>query len=104
MMTTIKLKLVKVKGETCVKITVKNAKRMTRYGFGLFLENVKPKEVLATQAAIDALCSQPQRGGIQGMEFWPANRLAFCATIVPLNAINVPTGAKRWIKKFSVAE
>lgn len=100
---TLRLSIITDDGEKCLQIRIINFKRMTLHGFGLFLENFDPEEVVAGKGVIDALCAQPERRGLQGVEFWgDAKRLAFCAEIVPLRNINVPEGAKDWIRKFKV--
>jgi len=100
---TLVLTLTTSHGERCIHIVCLNPTRLTQYGFGLFLENVDPQEVTAGKGVIAALLEQPERRGLQGMEFWADNRLAFCAIIVPLSQINVPTAAKIWIKQFVAA-
>jgi len=79
-----------------------NPKRFTHYGFGTFLENVDPKEILISKGALEALVNCPERSGLQGLEFWPDNRLAWGSLsknfIVPYDSINCPKGAKSWLK------
>ena len=80
--------------------------RFTHYGFGTFLENVEPNEVRITQKALKVLLQVPERGGLQGMEFWADNRLAWGSLSLKFSVspqdINVPQKAKQWIKQFSV--
>ena len=97
---TLWLKFQKHKGETYLGIRCLKPKRFTIHGFGAFLNDVKPQEVLAGKGVIKALCEQPERRGLQGMDFWVDNRIGFCATLVPLEDISVPEDAKKWIKKF----
>lgn len=82
--------------------------RFTHYGFGTFLENVDPKEVSISRVALDALLECPERSGLQGLEFWPDNRLAWGDSsprfLVPTDAINCPKNAKDWIKEFDVQD
>lgn len=78
--------------------------RFSYYGFGTFLENVEPEEVRITPRAKEILLSLTERSGLQGMEFWPENRIAWASTStkfsIPTRDINVPSGAKGWIKNF----
>lgn len=77
--------------------------RFTHYGFGTFLENINPEEVLISESALEALLKCPARSGLQGLEFWPENRLAWGDPrpyiAVPYDAINCPNGAKKWLRK-----
>jgi hypothetical protein len=84
-----------------INIQIKNPKRITQHGFGLFLENVDPKEIVAGEGVIAALCRQPERSGLCDMEFWPHKILAFPGTMAKVSRINVPDGAKTWIRQFS---
>lgn len=85
-----------------------NPKRFTYYGFGTFLENINPEDILISKGALKALINCPERSGVQGLEFWPANRLAWGNPspnfIVPYDAINCPDGAKSWLKKCDIYE
>lgn len=85
-----------------------NPKRFTHYGFGTFLENVAPKEILISKNALEVLLHCPERSGLQGLEFWQDNRLAWGSLspdfIVPYNSINCPKGAKSWLKNCNVYE
>lgn len=93
-------------GENCIAVKALKNKRFTHYGFGTFLENVVPSEVSITQDALDILLECPERSGLQGLEFWPDNRLAWGTphpyTLIPINQINVPSEAKKWIKEMSL--
>lgn len=93
-------------GEKCIAVKALKSKRFTHYGFGTFLEIVVPSEVSVTQDALDILLECPERHGLQGLEFWPDNRLAWANPspylLIPIDKINVPTEAKKWIKEMSV--
>ncbi|MBI2673426.1 hypothetical protein HYX19_04140 [Candidatus Woesearchaeota archaeon] len=90
------------------EITLKtlNPTRFTHYGFGTFLEHIDPKEILISEGALEALLHCPERRGLQGLEFWPENRLAWGSLsknfIVPYDSINCPKGTKSWLKKCEV--
>lgn len=76
--------------------------RFTHYGFGTFLENIVEGEVTITLAAQRILLATSKRSGLQGLEFWPDNRIAWGnlspQLMIPIEAINVPEGAKSWIE------
>ena len=92
----------------CVAVKALKVKRFTHYGFGTFLENVAPSEVSITQEALDILLECPERRGLQGLEFWPDNRLAWGSRspylLIPVDQINVPSAAKKWIKKMTLSK
>ena len=93
-------------GDKCIAVKALKIKRFTHYGFGTFLENVVPSEVSITQEALNILLECPERSGLQGLEFWPDNRLAWGTpnpyTLIPIDQINVPSEAKKWIKEMSL--
>lgn len=92
----------------CFRLTAIELSRFTNYGFGTFLENVKPEEVEISADALAKLLEQPERSGLQGLEFWADNRLAWGSSalvfLVPVEMTNVPEKAKIWIRKFRVVE
>ena len=94
------------KTKNLILVEVLTPARFTHYGFGTFLENVDPSEVRITEEALEVLLRVPERPGLQGMEFWANNLLAWGSPNPKLsvspNDINVPREAKRWIKQFSV--
>jgi len=82
--------------------------RWQNFGFGTFLCDVAIGEVDVTQEALNELLAQPERSGLQGMEFWSDHRLAWGSTalehVVPCDEVNVPAGAKDWIRdRFNIA-
>ena len=91
-----------------IAVEALRSERFTHYGFGTFLENIIPSEVSITKEALDILLQCPERNGLQGLEFWPDNRLAWANLspyyIIPIDKINVPSEAKKWIKKMKVIE
>lgn len=99
-MTAIKIELV----DELIKITTVDPNRLELHGFGSFLCNVKGKDIRISSEAKEALLNQPERSGLQGMEFWPDNRIAWACQDevfnVPLNAINMPEKAKIWVRKL----
>ena len=93
-------------GEKYISVKALKPERFTHYGFGTFLEKVDPAEVSITQEAIDILLECSERSGLQGLEFWPDNRLAWGTPasdlLISLDQINVPQKAKKWIKEMSL--
>ena len=93
-------------GEKHIAVTALKAERFTHYGFGTFLEHIDPKEVSISQEALDILLDCPERDGLQGMEFWPDNRLAWGdpapCLLVQFHQINVLSKAKDWIREMRI--
>lgn len=83
-----------------------DAGRLTHYGFGTFLEDIDPPEVWVTPEALALLLAQPERDGFQGIEFWPSNMMAWACPYPEIyvhpSDVNVPEGAKAWIRRVSV--
>lgn len=104
--TTTSLKITYDKEDKTIGVEACQSKRFNYYGFGTFLENVNPTEAQITKLALDVLLAQPERGGLQGLEFWPEKRLAWASRSptfrIPVDNINVPSGAKNWIRQMSV--
>ena len=87
----------------CLNLKATDSDRWQNFGFGTFLCDVAKGEVEITQEAMDELLKQPERSGLQGMEFWPDHRLAWGSTSrdfrVSCECINVPSAAKDWIRE-----
>ncbi len=81
-------------------------KRFNHYGFGTFLCNAKPDEIDITQEALDALLNCPEKSGLQGLELWADNRLAWGSLspefVVPLDSINRMSGSEKWLEQCTV--
>ena len=94
--------------ETYIEVQAVNPDRFQNFGFGTFLCDIVPPEIEITQEALDILLECPERSGMQGMEFWGDNRLAwgsiYPTLLIPLNRISVPREAKPWIKKMTLAK
>jgi hypothetical protein len=79
--------------------------RFQHHGFGTFMCDIQPHEVEVTAEARAALLDTPYRRGLQGLEFWEDNRIAWGSRdpslLVPLGDVNVPSGAKDWISKLN---
>ncbi|HEY9786003.1 MAG TPA: hypothetical protein V6D17_11415 [Candidatus Obscuribacterales bacterium] len=82
--------------------------RFTRHGFGTFLEGVKPGEISISKEAKDALLRCRYLSGLQGMEIFNRNILAWGAPslhiAIPLNGISLHNGAAQWFDECSVVE
>lgn len=102
---TLEITLTEYKGEKILHIKAINEDRLTHHGFGTFLENIEPKEIWITKEAKALLLEQPERGGLQELEFWPDHRLAWATPhpeiYVRPDDVNVPKDAKKWIKQMS---
>ena len=100
------LKITLLNNKTDLHLKGKASPRWEQYGFGTFLNKVAKGEVAITKEALKQLLGQPERDGLQGMEFWPDFRLSWGSLsktfTVPLDCINVPQKAKGWIKKYFI--
>ncbi len=105
-MKTVEIRLIERDEDKVFHVKALNKDRLTHYGFGTFVENVEPSEIAITPEAREALLAQPERGGLQGLEFWPDNRMAWGdpgpQIEVHPDDVNVPEGAKKWIRQMSV--
>ena len=103
-MTKLKLSLENVGGHAHIHIQVLDPERFVGHGSGSFMCDVENEEVEITAAARDALLEGQERDGLQAMEFWEERRLGWASTdhdfLAPVAAINVPAGAKEWIKQL----
>ncbi len=107
MVKTAEIKLVKGdKGEKIIHIKALDDSRLTHHGFGTFICDIKPSEIEITPDALEELLKQPERRGFQGLEFWPDNRMAWANPhpefFVHPDDVNVPEGAKKWIRQMSI--
>jgi hypothetical protein len=91
------------KGELLITADASN-KRFEHHGFGTFLCDVKKGEISITKEALDILLRQPERRGLQGLEFWRDKRMAWCHPSAPLSVppgdVNLATGAASWVKSL----
>ena len=87
-----------------VWIEILNRKRLKDIGFGAYLENAKPGEILISPEAKAAILNQPYRSGPQGMEVFEGNTLAFCSLAVPVNMISVHKVAKEWFRQCAIVK
>lgn len=91
-----------------ITIQILDAKRLSRHGLGAFLEDAVHGEISITQAALNALLRCPYRSGLQGMEVFAGNVLAWGAhtsIAVPLAAVSVhKSEAKKWLQECCIVE
>lgn len=70
------------------------------FGFGTFLCKIKPDEIDCDEFSKAALCDASDRDGLQGLEIWPDNRIAWGdpnhTIIMPIKEINNQGAA--WLK------
>ena len=102
----LRIELVENEGGKYIGVLGYNEERFERHGFGTFMQDINPEEIECNQGALDFLLGCPERGGLNGLEFWPNKMLAWGAPdqmfLIPLDSVNVPTGAKVWIKDFKI--
>jgi hypothetical protein len=91
-------------GEVCIRIEVVDPDRFENHGLGTFMLDIENDEVEVSEEARSSLLEGQERSGVQGMEFWPNRMLAWGSRshrfLVPLGAVNVPPGAKEWIREL----
>ncbi len=58
-------------------ILCKALKGIDHFGFGTFLCELKPEEIEADEFSKQALMSADNKSGLNGLEMWPDNRLAW---------------------------
>ena len=89
-------------------ISLEALRGVTHYGFGTFLEDIQPKEIDADAFSKQALLSAQEKSGLNGLEVWKDNRIAWGDSshkiIMPLAEISVHKGASVWMKLISVAK
>jgi len=100
------------KEKDCITLKTLKEERFTFYGFGTFLKDVDPKEILISQEALDVLLQLPARGGLNGLEFWPQSSgvdqkiLAWGSQapnfMVGTRHINVPNESKVWLRECTI--
>jgi len=91
--------------EECILLTA--VKGIEHYGFGTFLSNLKPEEVQCDAFSKQALLDAPEKYGLNGLEIWPDNRIAWGdpseTIIMPINEISKMKGAEKWLQKIGGA-
>jgi hypothetical protein len=82
------------------------SERFEHHGFGTFLLNIDPKEITITRNALQALLDCPYRQGLEGMEIWGANRIAWgdpkLTMTVPVDEICCEPEAKKWLRECNI--
>lgn len=83
-------------------ILCRAVKGIDHFGFGTFLCNLKPNEIKADKFAKDALLLAKEQSGLNGMEIWPDNRIAWGdlrhEIIISLSEISKAKGADKWLR------
>ena len=83
-------------------ILCKALKGIDHFGFGTFLCNLQPNEIKADKFSKEALLSAREQSGLNGMEIWPDNRIAWGdprhEIIIPLSEISKAKGAEKWLR------
>jgi len=67
----------KVKKHDDEHISLEALADIDHFGFGTFLCELQPDQIECDQFSKDAMMSAPYRDGLQGLEIWPDNRLAW---------------------------
>ena len=79
---------------------------ITHYGFGTFLENIQPKEIEADEFSKQALIATTAKDGLNGMEIWEDNRIAWgsphSSILMPIDAISNMSGKNSWLNKIKI--
>lgn len=92
---------------TKIRIRTLKPERLTRHGFGTFLERIEPREISITQEALDALYRCRYRHGLQGVEIFSHNVFSWGSTMqsltVEINRISRHPGSE-WLTGCCVVE
>jgi len=93
----------KEKGKDFLIIRALNEKRFKMHGFGVFLKNIKPGDILASQSVIDTVKNGRYRSGVCPMEIFNQNTIGFCTQWVPIAELSVHSAdAKKWFEDCCV--
>ncbi len=80
--------------------------RFEHHGFGTFLCDIKPGEVQISAEALEVLMGCPYRSGMQGLEIWSQNRIAWASPnlrfMLLAEDVSRESGAAKWLKKCHV--
>lgn len=102
------LRITYSKKHKLIKLKALNKGRFNHYGFGTFLEDIKPGEISIAPDALEILLHTTEHPGLQGMELWPNKMLAWGSPSdtlsVPIDQISVNEDApqkkvRAWLKK-----
>tara|TARA_Y100000034_G_scaffold116016_1_gene153796 strand:- start:1099 stop:1449 length:351 start_codon:yes stop_codon:yes gene_type:complete len=90
-------------GEDLIVVAAQIEDRFQHHGFGTFMCDVEQDEVEITPEALKLILQQPERSGLQGLEFWADFRIAWGdpspQLIIPCEDISVPDEAKEWVRE-----
>lgn len=72
------------------------------FGFGTFLCDIKPKEIECDAFSKKVLVNAPYRDGLQGLEIWPDNRIAWGdpshEIVMPIDSIS--NQEAKWLEQL----
>jgi hypothetical protein len=78
------------------------------FGFGTFLCNLQPDEVECDEFSKNAILSASYKSGLQGMEIWKDNRIAWGHPahniIMPISEISNDSGKDGWVSQIVPVE
>jgi hypothetical protein len=96
-----------VKGRNLIIETL-DTTRVSHHGYGTYLIKYRPKEILVTKKAKEALMKCSRVLGLAGMEFYKGRSLAWGVPTpnasVPLKYVSVPDCVKSTIEGFDVID
>lgn len=78
------------------------------YGFGTFLCDLRPEEIeCRDEFSKNALLSAKEKSGLNGMEIWKENRIAWGSpresVIMPISEISNMAGRDGWLSEIVVS-
>lgn len=78
------------------------------FGFGTFLCDIQSAEIEADEFSKSALLSATEKSGLNGLEIWADNRIAWGdpshSVIMPVVEISRADGSEKWLQKIEVTE
>ena len=94
----------KIKKHDDKHIKLEAIEGIDHFGFGTFLCDLKPEEVECDEFSKQVLISAPSRGGLNGLEIWKDNRIAWGDPseyiIMPVKEISNMCGAYEWVSQI----
>lgn len=100
------LRIEEIEGK--IRLVALKPERFNTYGFGSFLEGIKPRDISINSKALEILAHCSEREGINGLELFANNTLGMIGTEPFLEAhqdsISVANSAHCWLSKFAKTE
>lgn len=91
-----------------IKLVALKPERFNTYGFGSFLEDIKPGDISISPKTLEILAHCSERGGINGLELFANNILGMIGTEplleVHQDSISVVKPAHRWLPRVAKVE